>query len=373
MCEEDEDFWHIYNLLTVGDQLTATTFRKVQTVGSTGSVKNENVRLRMTLLIDKLDFDSEGCQLRVSGKNIAESKYIKLGQAHTIQLALHKTFTVYKQLWDSMHLNRLKTACDVTKRAEIAAVVMQPGLANVCLLTKHMTVVRAKIEIQIPKKRAVGNSHNRAVVRFFKAIMEAIVKHIDFSVVKVCLLASPGFLKDDFKTYLLETALRDDVASITESKQKFLCCHAAHGYKHAIKDVLASEEVALRIADTRSFEEAKALQNFFGLLNSDPDRAFYGFNHCKHANENLAIEYLMVADSLIRDADVKVRKGYVDLIDSVKKNNGLVYIFSALHVSGDQLNQLGGIAAVLRYPMPTIANEGYDSNSDIDSDDPDAS
>lgn len=29
-------------------------------------------------------------------------------------------------------------------------------------------------------------------------------------------------------------------------------------------------------------------------------------------------------------------------------------IFSAMHVSGEQLNQLGGIAAVLRFPLPDL-------------------
>lgn len=39
------------------------------------------------------------------------------------------------------------------QHAEIAAVVMQEGLANICLVTSSMTIVRAKIEVAIPRKR----------------------------------------------------------------------------------------------------------------------------------------------------------------------------------------------------------------------------
>ena len=47
----------------------------------------------------------------------------------------------------------LEQACDVTQHADLAAIVMQEGLAHVCLITASMTLVRAKIETNIPRKR----------------------------------------------------------------------------------------------------------------------------------------------------------------------------------------------------------------------------
>lgn len=44
-------------------------------------------------------------------------------------------------------------ACDPMKRADVAAIVMQEGLAHVCLVMSSMTLVRAKIEMNIPRKR----------------------------------------------------------------------------------------------------------------------------------------------------------------------------------------------------------------------------
>jgi len=44
-------------------------------------------------------------------------------------------------------------ACDPMQHADLGAVVMQEGLANVCLVTSAMTLVRAKIETNIPRKR----------------------------------------------------------------------------------------------------------------------------------------------------------------------------------------------------------------------------
>lgn len=44
-------------------------------------------------------------------------------------------------------------ACDVAQKADVAAVVMQEGLANLVLVTPAMTLLRAKVEVTIPRKR----------------------------------------------------------------------------------------------------------------------------------------------------------------------------------------------------------------------------
>ena len=44
--------------------------------------------------------------------------------------------------WDSVSRERIELATDPYKHADLAAVVMQEGLANVCLVTSCMTIVR---------------------------------------------------------------------------------------------------------------------------------------------------------------------------------------------------------------------------------------
>jgi protein pelota len=60
-------------------------------------------------------------------------------------------------------------ATDPTKSADLAACVMQEGLAHVCLVTNSLTLVRAKIDINMPRKRR-GNTqqHEKALHRFYE-------------------------------------------------------------------------------------------------------------------------------------------------------------------------------------------------------------
>merc|ERR1712061_712941 len=93
---------------------------------------------------------------------------------------------------------------------------------------------------------------------------------------------------------------------------------------------------------------------------NEPDRICYGPKQVKEAVEKWAVSTLMVADSLFRNANVGTRRQYVELTENVKDAGSTVHIFSSQHVSGQQLAQLSGIAAVLRFPLPEL--------EDIDSD-----
>lgn len=90
-----------------------------------------------------------------------------MGAYHTLDLELNRKFTLQKQLWDSVSLERIDMATDVAQNADVAAVVMQEGLAFVCLITSSMTLVRSKIEVTIPRKRkGLVQDHERVISNY---------------------------------------------------------------------------------------------------------------------------------------------------------------------------------------------------------------
>lgn len=335
--EEAEDMWHAYNLMSEGDSLKASTIRKVTTESATGSTGSNRVRTTLIICIESIDFDTQACVLRVKGRNIAENQYVKMGAYHTLDLEMNRKFTLAKQHWDSVHLEKLELACDPTQHADVAAVVMQEGIANVCLVTSAMTLVRAKIDISIPRKRKGSCSqHDKGLQRFYEAVMQAILRHVNFDVVKCVLVASPGFVKDQFFEYMFQAAVKLDLKVLLENKGKFVLAHASSGFKHSLREVLQDPAIQAKLSDTKAAGEVKALDQFYQMLQNEPSRAFYGTRHVERANEGQAIETLLISDSLFRCQDVAQRKRYVALVDSVRDNGGDVKIFSSLHVSGER-------------------------------------
>uniref|UniRef100_A0A0B6ZPW4 Protein pelota homolog n=1 Tax=Arion vulgaris TaxID=1028688 RepID=A0A0B6ZPW4_9EUPU len=367
--EEAEDMWHTYNLVSVGDTIRSTTIRKVQTESATGSVNVNKVRTTLTIQVGTIDFDTQACVLRVSGRNIKENQYVKMGAYHTLLLEMNRQFALTKQEWDSVAMDRIDTACDPVQHADLMAIVMQEGVAHVCLVTPSMTLVRAKIETNIPHKRkGMCDQHTKGLHRFYDQIIQAFQRHVNFDIVKCVLIASPGFVKDHFADYLFSQAQKMDDKTIIDNRSKFVLVHASSGFKHSLREVLSDPAIAGKLADTKASGEVKAMDDFYTMLQTDPNRAYYGIRHCETAAEQQAVEVLLISDELFRAQDIAQRKRYVTLVDNVKENGGDVKIFSSLHVSGEQLGLLSGVAAILRFPMPDDVDEEDDDDDDSDED-----
>jgi protein pelota len=133
--ETPEDLWHSYNLLQVGDLVRCTTLRKVVKESSTGSTSSNKVRMSLTIEVTKVDFDPTSLQVRLSGPNREESEHVRMGAHHTLTLELDRNFSIEKSCWDQIFLDRIEEACHPERAAELAAVVMSPGLAHLCLGT----------------------------------------------------------------------------------------------------------------------------------------------------------------------------------------------------------------------------------------------
>jgi protein pelota len=368
-----EDLWHAYNLLQEGDLVKCTTIRKVVKESSTGSTTSSKMRMNLTIEVNKVDFDPDTLQVRLSGPVREEANHVRMGAYHTLTLELGRNFSIEKECWDQIFLDRIEEACHPERAAELAAVIMQNGLAHLCMVTGPLTVVKAKIDITVPKKRTGSSNHAKAIKRFYEATYQAVLRHVDFEKVKCLLLASPGYVKDEFFKYLLEESVRRNDRPFIENKSKFVLCKASSGHKHALEEVFSNPDIMSQIIDTKVAKEANELNKFMRMIDTNPDKAYYGYCHVAKANEELAVESLLVTDELFRSSDIVTRKKFVTLVESVRENGGNVYIFSSLHVSGTQLQQVSGVAAILRFPLPELdqlEEEAEPSDSD-DSDDED--
>lgn len=353
--EEDDDMWHAYNLIAAGDTVRAVTVRKVLREAASGGRDAERVKLKLEIKVEDVDYDKEGSVLRIRGKNILENEHVKIGQFHTLEIERHRPFVLRKDVWDSMARDILHQACDPAASADLAVVLMQEGLAHLLLIGKSITTTPSRIETSIPRKHGPAIAgYESALKKFFEKVLEALVKHIDFKVIRCVVIASPGFTKDQFRDYLLLEAERRELRSIIENKSRLVMAHSNSGYKHSLKEVLDTPSVMSLIKDTQAAQEVRALKEFFDMLSNDTDRACYGPKHVEVAHERMAIQTLLITDSLFRNADVKTRRKYVKLVESVKDSGGAAHVFSSMHVSGEQLAQLTGIAAILRYPLPEL-------------------
>jgi protein pelota len=320
--------------------------------------------------LDKVDFDPQASTLRLKGTNRTESPFIKLGASQTIAIELNRELTLVKSEWDQVSLKRVKDAADPATTADAAAIVMDEGIATLCLLKANMNVTVATIDVSVPRKRRGSSSqHDEGLKKFFAQVLASIEQKFRFDVIKVVLVASPGFVREAFLKWMWTTVIALDKKALLDQRAKFVAVHSTSGHKHALSEVLVSPEAIKLLADTKFAGEVKLLARFTELLRTAPERAYYGYQHVLWANQHKAVETMLITDELFRAASIQKRREYIALVDSVKRNGGEVHIFSALHVSGEQLQQLTGIAAILRYELAEpddLADNSSDSSTDSD-------
>lgn len=352
---DSDDLWFAYNLIAPGDSVMAVTVRKVLREVASGGRDAERVKLKLEIKVEAADYDKEGSVLRIRGKNILENEYVKIGAFHTLELELQRPFVLRKDLWDSLALDVLHQASDPTASADLAVVLMQEGLAHILLIGRSMTTTRSRIETSIPRKHGPAIAgYESALKKFFENVLQAFLKYVDFNVVRCAVIASPGFTKDQFHRHLLLEAERRQLRPIIENKSRIVLVHTTSGYKHSLREVLDAPNVMNLIKDTKAAQEVQALKDFYNMLSNDPNRACYGPKHVEVAHERMAIQTLLITDDLFRNSDIATRQKYVNLVNSVKDSGGTAHVFSSMHVSGEQLGQLTGVAAILRFPLPDL-------------------
>ncbi|HIH15439.1 MAG: Peptide chain release factor subunit 1 [archaeon GW2011_AR17] len=174
-----------------------------------------------------------------------------------------------------------------------------------------------------------------ATKEFFNRISDAANKSfLEIKELKGILVGGPGMTKNHFLDEgFLNEQLKRKVISIQD-----LSYTGEFGLKELVdksKDVLAKEAIT---------EEREIMNKFFKLLATEPNKVAYGIHEVERALEMGAVEKLLVSETLDDDK----AEEYERRADA----SGAEYIVISTDTSeGEQLRDLGKIAAILRFSL----------------------
>lgn len=114
-----------------------------------------------------------------------------------------------------------------------------------CLLSEHVTTIRQRIDVPVPRKPVGSSVHDKGLERFYDAVYTAFLRTIPFQNLKVIVIASPGFVKDSLYDYFFAQAVKTNNKALIQARQKFLRVHVSSPHVHSLVEVLKSPEVSL--------------------------------------------------------------------------------------------------------------------------------
>jgi protein pelota len=118
--------------------------------------------------------------------------------------------------------------------------------------------------------------------------------------------------------------------------------------------------------DKKFSTETRLMDEFSERLRKDDGRAWYGPKQVEKAVMEGAVGrgggVLLINNSIFRCLDIATRKRFVALVDKVKEDGGEARILSSDHESGQRLDALSGIAAILTYPIFDLDEDEEEDN-----------
>ncbi|WP_254768995.1 mRNA surveillance protein pelota [Salinilacihabitans rarus] len=334
--ESVDDLWHLQYVLEPGDRVAGDTTRRIQRnddqMRDTGG---EREHMWVAIAVEDVEFHKFANRLRVGGEIVACSREDQLGFHHTLNVEERDEISIDKRFKPDQEA-RLEEAEEATENPDVAIATVEEGQAHVHTVAQYGTEERATITGPTGK-----GEFARERSELF-AELASVLTRLD---VDAIVLAGPGFTKQDAYKYLEknEPAVADLVTMVD----------TAGVGDRGVHEVLKRGAVADVQKETRIEREAEYIDELTKRI-AEGAKAAYGPEEVAKAAEYGAIERLLIVDDRLRQERGPDGEWGVDVDDVVRtteQKGGEVTVFSSEFPPGQQLANLGGIAALLRYRL----------------------
>jgi protein pelota len=331
-----DDLWHLQYVIEPGDRVAGDTTRRIQRddeqLRDTGG---EREHLWIALDVEEVEFHRFANRLRLSGVIDECSREDQLGLHHTLNVEEHDEIEIEKRFKPDQR-QRLEEAEAATDTPDVAIATVEEGEAHIYTVSQYGTEERGSFTATTGK-----GEFARDRAELFDELGAALSR-MD---VDAIILAGPGFTKQDALDQF-EDEYRDVADQVTT-------VDTSTGGDRGVHEVLKRGAVEDVQDETRIAEEASLVDELTERI-ATGEKVAYGPENVDEAAEFGAVETLLVLDDRLRtergpDGDWEIDVD--DVVRAVEQQGGDVTVFSSEFDPGQQLSNLGGIAALLRYRL----------------------
>ncbi|WP_323675819.1 mRNA surveillance protein pelota [Halorubellus sp. PRR65] len=331
-----DDLWHLQYVLEPGDLVAGDTTRRIQRndedLRDTGG---EREHMFVTLGVEEVEFHKFSNRLRVSGVIEDCSREDQLGFHHTLNVEDHDELEVEK-VWKPDQLDRIEEAEEAAENPDVAIATVEEGEAYIHTVAQYGTEERG---------RFTGTTGKGEYARGRSELFGDLAAALSRMDVDAIVLAGPGFTKRDALNHIEE-----EYPAVAE---KVTTVDTAGVGDRGVHEVLKRGAVEDIQQQTRIAKEAEYIDELTERIGQGHE-ASYGPDAVAEAAEYGAVDQLLILDEKLREERGPDGDWSIDVdevVTSVERQGGEVTVFSSEFPPGQQLRNLGGIAALLRYRL----------------------
>ena len=321
--ESIDDIWHMKHLIRTGDLIFADTFRSLDSqTDKTRPEKTEKKPVRLALRVEKTEFHPDTVRLRISG---VIEQGPDTGFYHTINLEPGREVSVIKT-WTSVERERIDRAVTASTSGIVHIVAIEEGEAQIFRIRQYGPEYVMKIIAGSGKREGIDARH-----AFFEEIYHSLA-----TVTGSIVIAGPGFVKDDFLTFLRRT--NSDMAD------RMLTADTRRTGQGAVQEVIGQGILEQITQDLQLGTEVTLMQELLSRI-AGTGPAAYGFDEVSTAVQYGAVSDILVVDTKMSEETIN------NLLETADTMRAKITVFSSEFEPGKQLGSIGGIAAILRFPI----------------------
>ncbi|MDD3493737.1 MAG: mRNA surveillance protein pelota [Candidatus Thermoplasmatota archaeon] len=321
--QSTDDCWHLYNIIEEGDLAAAFTHRTsaAQPGDKTRAGKAEKEGMYLTIRVTGVSFQNFSDRLRVHG--VIEQGPQDLGKHHTFNLEPGSELTVIKN-WRPYHLKRLKEAVESSQQPSVVVVSMDEDQATIALIHQYGVEHLATIDSGRSGKFYESASSEKEYYG------DLLAKLQQFQLPLV--IVGPGFAKENFVAYARDRG----------GLSNYVVDSTGQAGMAGVKEAL-NRGIVERLVEASSLaRESRLVESFLAAL-ARGEPVAYGEEEVERAVTLGAAEQVLVTTGRVRS--------HQPLLERAEKTGATVSVISDVHEGGEKLSALGGLAAMLRYPI----------------------
>lgn len=338
-----DDFWHLYNIIYKNDEVYAYTSREIKPDEKYARPKRgERVSVFLGVKVEDVSWDKLLGRLRVHGTICEAPEIVPTGAHHTLNITLNTPITIIKKEWAKHQIERLERASKTSEKPIIIVAIDDEGYA-IATTTQYSVEVKIEEHIKLPGKLE-AEKRAEATREYFQKALESL-RQVWMPTRPPIAIIGVGFVKTNFAKFL-ETEDAEIAKHIVDVKS------VNNGGVAGIYEALRSGVLQKTMMKQRITEETQIIEEILKRLGKSEQTVAYGIADVEKAVEFGAVEKLVLADTTLREALDEERLHVEDLMKNVEQKGGSIIVVSTEHEAGAKLLALGGIAALLRFPLP---------------------
>ncbi|MFH0816949.1 MAG: mRNA surveillance protein pelota [Methanobacteriota archaeon] len=324
-----DDLWHLYNLVSPGNLVHASTHRRGEEKSDKlRAERADKKRMWLGIRVEKVEFHEFSDRLRISG-TIEEGPQ-DIGQHHTLNLEPGDDIELTRE-WRAIDQQRVRDAEKATHQPLVTFIALDDEEAVFAVVRQYGVQEIARI-----KSNKAGKDYPSAKGQKEAYFMEILDKLAGMHGSDALIIIGPGFEKEELSSYA-----REKRPELVKGAQVL---GTGQTGMRAVSEVMKGNKAGDIVSGGRVAMETSLVEELMARMGKDGAVA-YGPAEVKSAIESGAAETLLITDELVRE------KGSEELMRLAESTACRVVVISTVHEGGKELSSLGGAGALLRYKL----------------------